>query len=441
MSTPKQGKGNTGAAATHSGGMRAEAKKTKVVFKNVLDTPFNIPWPEVTSENNAIVLDVLCDLLKPIREYRRSGSRKIAAEKVTRTATDPSNADPKLPSSESPSSAKTPKPKRSLAAVNHDPQQSPTSTGPNESSKTKRIQAEPPAILGVTTIGINAVTKCLERSIQDLRTYPPPRAIFLCKGDLLPAHLYNHLGPMIAMLPNTTLLFPLMRGSEKKLSEALGMHAVGALAIHYENKGLSAAEGSICKEAEDLIMILGRMVEPMTVSWLPKAIPPPLPKVDLPKKGASEKPSAFIPTSASAREGASIRNSLATRTAVASSFNSTETSTVGVTAAGATSTSISTSATCSAATTSQEGAAEKWIPTNIKTVKTTMPIIVKTPKPAVVADHASDGGNGKKKGQQKQQQKQQHQKPAQMDQSNKKHRTNDDSPNEDRQQGKRSKNS
>ncbi len=44
MSTPKSGKGNAGAAATHSGGMRAEAKKTRVVFKNVLDTPFNIPW-------------------------------------------------------------------------------------------------------------------------------------------------------------------------------------------------------------------------------------------------------------------------------------------------------------------------------------------------------------------------------------------------------------
>lgn len=26
------------------GGMRGEAKKTKVVFKNVLDTPFNIQW-------------------------------------------------------------------------------------------------------------------------------------------------------------------------------------------------------------------------------------------------------------------------------------------------------------------------------------------------------------------------------------------------------------
>jgi uncharacterized membrane protein len=38
------GGGSSGAAAVHSGGIRAEAKKTKVVFKNVLDTPFNIPW-------------------------------------------------------------------------------------------------------------------------------------------------------------------------------------------------------------------------------------------------------------------------------------------------------------------------------------------------------------------------------------------------------------
>lgn len=32
--------------AIAQGGMRSEAKKTKVVFKNVLDTPFNIQWYE-----------------------------------------------------------------------------------------------------------------------------------------------------------------------------------------------------------------------------------------------------------------------------------------------------------------------------------------------------------------------------------------------------------
>ncbi|KAG0285093.1 hypothetical protein BGZ98_005663, partial [Dissophora globulifera] len=58
MSTNQKAKGG---AAVHSGGMRAEAKKTKVVFKNVLDTPFNIPWPEVSAGDNAIVLDTLCE--------------------------------------------------------------------------------------------------------------------------------------------------------------------------------------------------------------------------------------------------------------------------------------------------------------------------------------------------------------------------------------------
>jgi hypothetical protein len=51
MSNQKQGKsggggGNSsgGVAGQHSGGMRAEAKKTKAVFKHVLETPFSIPW-------------------------------------------------------------------------------------------------------------------------------------------------------------------------------------------------------------------------------------------------------------------------------------------------------------------------------------------------------------------------------------------------------------
>ncbi|KAG9326801.1 hypothetical protein KVV02_005463 [Mortierella alpina] len=447
MSTPKA-KGNAGAAATHSGGMRAEAKKTRVVFKNVLDTPFNIPWPEVTSENNAIVLDVLCDLMKPIREYRRSGRKaKNNAKHDSKPALDHSNPSTVPQPSVKGHAAKSSKPKRALAMINHDPQQPQPVTTAEESQHTqkKNTPLEPPAIFESTTIGINAVTKSLERSIQDLRSYPPPRVVFLCKGDLAPSHLYNHLGPMIAMLPVTTLLFPLLRGSEKKLSESLGMQAVGAIAIHAHTKGKGGADaGSMTRETEDLIMILGRMVEPMTVSWLPKVLPPPLPKVDKSRKDTAKEPTASIPALATTKE---------------STFSSTDTLVASDSASQATSItempSIIPQSTCtsippSAATTiAKDEGSVKWIPTNIKSVQTTMPIIVKTPRPVVGDTTTNSSDNGKKKGQQqqqkpqKQQQQQQQQsrhKHGQVDQSSKKHRSDDDASRGDRDKGKKPKN-
>ncbi|KAF9956890.1 hypothetical protein BGZ72_002361 [Mortierella alpina] len=457
MSTPKSGKGNAGAAATHSGGMRAEAKKTRVVFKNVLDTPFNIPWPEVTSENNAIVLDVLCDLMKPIREYRRSGRKtKSNTEKVDSTAVPgASNLSTAPHSSVKDNAAKSSKPKRALAVTHHDPQQPQSIINTKELQLTemKSTPTEPPVILESTTIGLNAVTKSLERSIRDLRSYPPPKVVFLCKGDLAPSHLYNHLGPMIATLPNTTLLFPLLKGSEKKLSEALGMQAVGALAIHAQTKGAGATDaGSISRETEDLIMILGRMVEPMSVSWLPKALPPPLPKVDKSKKDTSKDPTLSTPAPAATTKENTLSS---TSPPVVSAFASHPTSTTATPLIHPELNSTSTASSATAAAAKDETSV-KWIPTNIKSVQTTMPIIVKTPRPAPGDALNNSSDNGKKKGsnqqqkqqqqsksqnqEQKQKQQQPRQKQDQADQSSKKHRLNDDASRGDLDKGKKPRN-
>ncbi|KAF9571122.1 hypothetical protein EC968_000980 [Mortierella alpina] len=439
MSTSKPGKGNAGAAATHSGGMRAEAKKTRVVFKNVLDTPFSIPWPEVTSENNAIVLDVLCDLMKPIREYRSSGCKAKNVSQDDSSEPSESNSSTIPQSSEKNNAAKSSKPKRALAMINHDPQQPQPVTDAEKSQRTpkKGTPTEPPAIFESTTIGINAVTKSLERSIQDLRTYPPPRAIFLCKGDLSPSHLYSHLGPMIAMLPDTTLFFPFLRGSERKLSQALGMQAVGAIAIHAHLKGKGGPDaGPMSRETEDLVMILGRMVEPMSVSWLPKVQPPPLPKVSKSGKDSAKKSTASTPTLAATKESAPS----STTTLVASTSTPQAISTTSVPAIHPQ--PISTSIPCTAkTTTAKDEVSVKWIPTNIKSVQTTMPIIVKTPRP--VAGDASTNSGKKKDQHQKSQKQHQLQQPrqnqSQLDQS-KKHRLSDDASRGDRDKGKKPKN-
>lgn len=151
-----------------------------------------------------------CRLLQPIKSYHHTHSveinkekkskKKEAKEKSKKTAQEGAKINPALATIETPSSASNP----------------PTT--------------ETPPILAHTVIGINSVTKELEKSIQNIKDHPPPSAVYVCKGDLSPSHLYSHIGTMVAMLPGT-LLFPLTRGSEKKLSEALGMQAVGAVAI------------------------------------------------------------------------------------------------------------------------------------------------------------------------------------------------------------------
>ncbi|KAI1317761.1 hypothetical protein EDD11_007935 [Mortierella claussenii] len=384
----QQVKGSKG-AGVHSGGMRSEAKKTKVVFKNVLDTPFNIPWPEVSSDNNAIVLDMLCGLMAPIREYHNIKPNKdttsaSAKAKKTKKALKGTSQGNKGGHVQEPSNS-------ALATTNHEPhskiQPSSASTEVTTTSTSTSLSSPPPAILQSTIIGINAVTRALERSIQNLAAHPSPSAIFLCKGDLAPAHLYSHLGPMIAMLP-ATKLFPLLRGSEKRLSEALGMQAVGALAIR---------SGSESKEAEDLVMILERMVEPISVSWLPKL------KVPAPSQPLS---TTAIATSKSTTTTCSTEPSSTTIVTTQSTSMEMEMS-VGV-KGGALVLSNSEDTTANKPSlwtpTNVPSIKTSWIPTNIKAIKTTMPIIVKSPKQATT-DKSKGQGQQKQK-QQKQQQSQ-----------------------------------
>jgi hypothetical protein len=143
-------------------------------------------------------------LLKPIKSYHQTHSAEINKEKKSK--------------------------KKEANEMSTKAAQEGTKPNPALATASKPITTETPPILVHTVIGINSVTKELEKSIQNIKDHPPPSAIYVCKGDLSPAHLYSHIGTMVAMLPGT-LLFPLTRGSEKKLAEALGMQAVGAVAF------------------------------------------------------------------------------------------------------------------------------------------------------------------------------------------------------------------
>ncbi|KAF9333788.1 hypothetical protein BG006_003154 [Podila minutissima] len=360
-------------AATYSGaGIRAEAKKSKVVFKNVLDTPFNVPWPEVSNDSNAIVLDVLCELLKPIKNYHHTHSAEIKKEKKSRKK-----------------EAKEKNKKTAQEGAKPNPVLATISTPLSSKSTT----TETPLILAHAVIGINSVTKELEKSIQNIKDHPPPSAIYVCKDDLSPAHLYSHIGTMVAMLPGT-LLFPLTRGSEKKLAEALGMQAVGAVAIK---------AGST--EATDLVMVTSRMVEPINVSWLPKATAP----VVKDKTPVTSKPETMP----------------------------TESDRVIKT----TSTSEPPSTTPNTSGTIKDGSSQTWIPTNIKAVKTVMPIVTKTPQKPNANTH-NNNSTSQGKGQKQPQNQQKGNNNNNSDQMNKgkKHSSDPSDGQGERGKGKKAKN-
>ncbi|CAO3570971.1 unnamed protein product [Mortierella alpina] len=231
------------------------------------------------------------------------------------------------------------------------------------------------------------------------------------------------------------------------------MQAVGAIAIHARTKGAGATDaGVLSRETEDLIMILGRMVEPMSAPWLPRVVPPPLPKVDSSRKVTSKEPAVSTP--ALSTTNASALSSTETLVAADPASKATPTTDIPSNLPQSTSTSVSPSVTT---TITKDETSLKWIPTNIKSVQTTMPVIVKTQRPVAgdIPTNASD--NGKKKGQHRQQQQQQQQqqppqkqrqqqqqqprqRQGEKDQLSKKHRLNDDSSRGDQDKGKKPKN-
>lgn len=322
-------------------------------------------------------------MIKPIRDYHNTRPKPVA--KPDKKQKKPSANDTAMSASSKPSTALATLANTSSSAAALQP-----STG-------STTESSAPAILRSTILGINAITKALERSIQDLTAHPPPTAIILCKGDLVPSHLYAHLGPMIAMLPGV-LLFPLLRGSERRLSEALGLPAVGALAIQ-------STEGS--REAEDLIMILKGMVEPMTASWLPKLTPKPIAKEKTPKQLAA--------TSATISEVGAGTVSSTAPAPVSASGKTTE---------------------------APKPAAQQasFIATNIKTIKTTMPIVVKTPKPAQIDNGKTNNNNNNNKGKgQGQGQKQEQQKQKQQQNQSQSYNQNPKQKQQQMNQGKNKK--
>ncbi|KAF9586727.1 hypothetical protein BGW38_006269 [Lunasporangiospora selenospora] len=300
-----------GGAAVHSGGMRtmnnAKAKKMKTTVRNNLKTPHEISWPQVTSQGNQSVLELLCNLLKPIGDHKNLVAKSpLAAEKKAKKEQKAKSRAPNaalartdqileisLKASDVEMSKRTQEQTGDveMTAVNVSGAQDPSTTA----LATANVNiSKSPEVMRHISVGINAVTKDIERSLKNPTEFPPPSAVYLCKGDIMPEHLYKHLLAMVAMLPGT-LLFPFLKDAELSLSRAIGIKTVGAILIK------SSALDEKIVDAQLLVAASGRFVEPITVSWLPKiTIPKPtpsaVPAAPAPPATSTTAPAAYIAT-------------------------------------------------------------------------------------------------------------------------------------------------
>jgi len=112
------------------------------------------------------------------------------------------------------------------------------------------ISCEPPLLLQHLVFGINAVTKRLENQAQQARrpviasipeapledSKPPLQYIFVCRADVDPPLLIDHLPHIVAAYNSSRpkehiKLVPLPKGSELSLARTLGIRRVTVLGV------------------------------------------------------------------------------------------------------------------------------------------------------------------------------------------------------------------
>lgn len=210
---------------------RAKARATierKDVSKSVLENPFRIQWPSIPSNAQNLFL---ATLVTTVESVVRSESRKYFKVYARKD----------LPQSEIADSVEGTNP-------------SPDSTVCSKTSACSVLSS------GHTTIGINEVTRRLESQLKSVRhsvtltttshanpTLPdisPIAAVFVCRADVNPPILLNHIPHLVAGCNSTrpgsdplgtrqpVKLIVLPKGSESALAQALGLRRAAVIAVH-----------------------------------------------------------------------------------------------------------------------------------------------------------------------------------------------------------------
>ncbi|KAJ3844950.1 hypothetical protein F5878DRAFT_551452 [Lentinula raphanica] len=216
----------------------------KIVFKAVFDNPFRINWPSIPVNLQNLLLAQTLSILNGVSEYQRSrlllnrkGKQKQSEENRSRKRKRKSGID--------------------VGAKTNDIQNLPAVAASSESDPTSyymQLEAplsNPPEVLAHLTTGINQVTKRLEvlvrarrGRVEDETTLPQIGIVLVCRADVNPPILIDHLPHLVAAYNSTKpshpiLLLSLPQGAEVALSEAMGLRRVAVIAINSDAPGLS----------------------------------------------------------------------------------------------------------------------------------------------------------------------------------------------------------
>lgn len=213
-------------------------EKTKLVHQ--LDTPFScVQWPKVSQEDQDEILDLLCNLLSPISQYRKayiqpSKGKRSKARKRKRNQGGEPQADPVVP--------------------------------------------PPPIVAGSVDVGLSNITRNLESSAAASSTTkdggiaenriasnrPGPYAIIFVARSGPPSAFFSHFPQMVAVASKSQKfdeaprLVGLSKSCEDKLGACLGIPRVSSLGLRVDNTAQSKA----------LIDFVRKRVPPVEAPWL-----------------------------------------------------------------------------------------------------------------------------------------------------------------------------
>jgi len=268
-----------------------DPNESKTVFRAVLDNPFHIKWPQIPSNVENAILAQAIQLLEGVAEYnlkRRNDNRE--RKKAKSKDVEMEDAGDEV-AQDDPSSIPVP----------DEAESSIEKTG--ESSR--RRETEPPLsapeILKAVSVGINDVTKRLEAQSRAVFSPPtetisaqrdgetvdagmvdadvttktdastprsPIRAVLVCKADIDPPMLINHIPYLVASCNSKVgtngepvRLVTLPKGAELALAQAFGLRRAAVVALHEE------------ATTDPMLKSLLVSVQPVVAPWVVAPLP------------------------------------------------------------------------------------------------------------------------------------------------------------------------
>lgn len=227
----------------------------KVVYKSVLENPFQVSWPHVPDNIQNAVFARVISALDGVAE---AAAKAQAASRKRKRARQTAKAAKKLKVAEHNDPG---------TDVHVDPPSQPDGmeTQPDASAPVLPADdaSQTPAILSHLTVGINEVTKVLELVAKAQRSAASPgpsevaddritnsRLIVVCLPDINPPVLVGHLPNLVAACNSArssgqrhkTWLVPLPKGAEQTLAAAMGLKRVATIAIEASAPPFSTIE-------------------------------------------------------------------------------------------------------------------------------------------------------------------------------------------------------